>query len=89
MFTTDQLPEAVKQQYELTEPLQGGPVFGLPHYGESEIDFSKMTLAQADNLVRNGYPGLDRKKGSVVLAEIAAPPPGDDQTKAEGKKAAK
>lgn len=67
--TNDTLPAALRGKYELTRPLNGGPVFALPAYGFAQIDFSALTEREAELLVRKGWPLLRRV--AVAPARIA------------------
>lgn len=64
--TTSTLPAGLQARYEITEPLSGGPVFALPHYGQGSVDFSRMTDELAEALIAAGFPYLRR----VVLPSI-------------------
>lgn len=74
--TTGTLPDDVQALYELTEPLEGGPQFALPHYGETEVDFRSISLAQAEHLVYRGFPYL-RKRSVPLSAEKSKPKSGE------------
>jgi len=59
--TTADLPPDIQERYELTEPLEGGPVFDFPHYKQYNVDFSKLTEHMADTLVKRRLPWIRRK----------------------------
>jgi len=80
--TTETLPPDVQELYELTSPIQGGPVFDLPSVRQYGIDFSKITLDQADVLLKRKWKGIRLKTvqprtvvtdGDDIL-ETSAPP---------------
>ncbi len=54
--TTLDLPEDVRAEIEMTEPLVGGPAFDFPRHGT--IDFSKLSLASARALVEGRFKYL-------------------------------
>ena len=63
MITTKTLPADVQEVFEITEPIQGGPRLALPHYGQSgDVDFSTISLAQAEALEQAEFPYLRRRQ---------------------------
>ena len=66
-MTTKMLPADVQEKFEVVGSLQGGPVFALPHYGFSQIDFSQITLDQAALLVRRKFPNLRAKTPAPLV----------------------
>ena len=84
-FTTNaDLPADVQEQYELTADLEGGPVFDLPNFRQTGIDFSKLTLDQANTLVLRKWPGIRRKPAPVPPPVPAAVPAIPDGRQAPG-----
>ncbi len=71
--TTADMPADVQEHFELTEDLEGGPVFDLPKYRQTGIDFSQITLHTAETLVKRNWPGIRRRE--VPAAKQAAPAP--------------
>ncbi len=71
--TTATLPAALREKYEITEPLEGGPVFALPHYGQGRVDFSTLDEALAEALIGAGFPYL-RRRPATPAAEAPAKP---------------
>ena len=69
--TTDDLPPEIQERYELTQPLEGGPVFDFPQYKQYNVDFSKLTEHIADTLVKRRVPWIRPKE---VPTEPVAPP---------------
>ena len=70
MITTKTLPAAVQDVFEISEPIQGGPRLALPHYGQSgDVDFSTISLAQAEALEQAGFPYLRRRPKAVQPKE--------------------
>ncbi len=68
------MPVAVREQYELTKPLSGGPTYDFPAYGGMRIDFSKITLQEAAALHRRGWHGIRKvlPKPATRVAEAPA-----------------
>ena len=71
--TTATLPPAMQELYEITEPLEGGPVFDLPNYRQTGVDFSKLTHDMAENLLQRKWPYLRRKVVPNTFVEAPAP----------------
>lgn len=59
--TTADLPPDIQELYELTEPLEGGPVFDMPAHRQSGIDLSQLTVHTAEVLIARKWPYLRRK----------------------------
>lgn len=72
--TTADLPADVQELYELTAALEGGPVFDLPAVRQYDIDFSKLTVHQAEVLVQRKWKGIRRKVKTNEFVEEAPPP---------------
>ena len=77
LTTTATLPAAMQELYELTEPLEGGPVFDLPNYRQTGVDFSQLTVDMAENLIARNWPYLRRKAkpNEYVEAPVKADEP--------------
>jgi len=74
--TTATLPEALRDLYEIAQPLPGGPRYAMPQYGQGTVDFSRLSLAQAEALIAAGFGGLKRKPDPVAhIAAAEQPPP--------------
>jgi len=73
--TTETLPEAMQELYEITEPLEGGPVFDLPNYRQTGVDFSKLDVTMAEVLIARKWPYLRRKEPAVAGKTASEPPP--------------
>lgn len=72
--TNATLPPEVAKEYELTQDLPGGPAFDYPHVrGAGTVDYSKLTLQRAANLVSHGLPHLRKRAASEPTPEAAAP----------------
>ena len=70
--TTATLPQAVQAEYELPADLIGGPVFALTNVpGVRSVDLSKITLAEAANLVAHRCPLIRRRAEKAKPAEAA------------------
>lgn len=59
--TTADLPADVQELYELTAVMEGGPVFDLPNVRQTGVDFSKLTLHQAEVLLKRNWKGIRLK----------------------------
>jgi hypothetical protein len=59
--TTETLPAEVRERFEFTEPLEGGPKFAFPSYGQGTVDFSTIELPVVEALVKAGFPYLREK----------------------------
>lgn len=60
--TTADLPPEIRERYELTQPLEGGPVFDFPNFKQYNVDFTKLTEHMADTLVKRRVPWIRRKE---------------------------
>jgi hypothetical protein len=78
MTTTDTLPLPLRSQYALRHPLAGGPTFVFPQYGGIRVDFSRLTQAQAERLLHEGWPGISRVE--QIQPVEAEPTPEHDTT---------
>lgn len=73
-FTTNEtLPVAIREKFELTQPLRGGPKFAFPAHGGITVDFSTIDEKTVLYLIGRGWPGIRRKKPAP--APKAAPKP--------------
>ena len=75
--TTADLPADVQALYELTAPLEGGPRFDLPAVRQYGLDFSQLTLHQADTLVKRKWKGIRLKTITpepIAKASATRPP---------------
>lgn len=75
---TGTLPAEMQALYEL-DPLPGGPRYALPHYGQGEVDFSTLTVPQAEALIARGFPYLRRKEQPATWVE-ETPPQEEEKT---------
>jgi len=80
--TTADLPADIQELYELTMPLEGGPVFDLPAHRQTGIDLSKLTVHTAEVLIARKWPYLRRKV--VPNTFVEAPSPAEAQSAKEG-----
>lgn len=80
--TTATLPKDMQELYEITEPLEGGPVFDLPNYRQSGVDFSNLDHSMAETLIARKWPYLRRKV--VPNTFVEAPSPAEAQSAKEG-----
>jgi len=71
--TTDDLPPEIRERYELTQPLEGGPVFDFPNYKQYNVDFTKLTEHMADTLVKRRVPWIRRKEVPTEPEPVAPP----------------
>jgi hypothetical protein len=69
MPTTD-IPQALRNEYALTRPLKGGPVFVFPQYGGFRINFSTLTRRQAETLLAHKWPGICRVEAPAKAPEL-------------------
>lgn len=76
--TTEDLPADVQALYELTAPLEGGPCFDLPAVRQYDLDFSKLTLHQAQVLLKRKWTGIRLRVVPNTFVESA--PAADDDT---------
>lgn len=72
LTTTATLPKEMQELYELTEPLEGGPIFDLPNYRQTGVDFSQLTVDMAENLIARDWPYLRRKAKPNEFVEAPA-----------------
>lgn len=63
--TSAHLPAEIRALYRL-DPIEGGPRFALPHYGLTEVDFSRLSVAEAETLLRNCFPYLHRRPAAIA-----------------------
>jgi hypothetical protein len=62
-ITTATLPTDVQAQYEIPEPIPGGPVLSFPTVpGAKKINFAKLTITQAAMLVDAGVRVIRRRE---------------------------
>jgi len=73
--TNDTLPLPIREKYELTKELKGGPIFVFPRLGMLRIDFSALTEKQAESLIHRGWPHIRRKAASASPTPTPAQPP--------------
>lgn len=72
--TNATLPAEVAKEFELTQDLPGGPAFDFPHItGAGTVDFSKLTVSRAANLVAHGLPYLRRREKATPAPAPAKP----------------
>lgn len=62
MVKTTDLPQDVRERFEIVGNLEGGPRFDLPAQKMTGVDFTKLTIQQAQLLVRRKFPHLKEKE---------------------------
>lgn len=71
--TNETLPPAIREKYELTKELKGGPIFVFPRLGMLRIDFSTLTEKQAETLIHRGWPHIRRKVAAASPTPAPSP----------------
>lgn len=66
------LPADLRDKFELTKPLFGGPVFDLPQVG-MRVDFSRLDEKTAVILLKRNWPGIRRVEKKRKEAPAQAP----------------
>jgi hypothetical protein len=68
---TKTLPKEVQDRFELDD-LEGGPMFDIPNFGMFKVDFSQLTIEQAEYLVQRKWKHIRAK---VLTAQVKASAP--------------
>lgn len=72
-ITTHTLPPDVRERFEIVGSIAGGPRLALPHYGIALVDFSRLTVQDAEQLMAAKFPYLRRRIAPVQSAKPGKP----------------
>lgn len=69
-ITSSTLPDDVRALFEIVGDIPGGPRLALPHYGIAVVDFSRLSIADAELLLAAHFPHIRRRAPAVEKKKV-------------------